>query len=630
MHENTSHNDWKQDLLICLATTTLLWIGPLTDLLQHPESPLWFPFATMPDFSVYVSMFRRAALDGLTGDPFTWEHRMDPGSVFSVYNYWPSFFGFLIRIGGDVMIPFIGWLLSTLWFFGLFRFCKGLGQSSHYAFFVSGLTCFFSVNLAYNLNGYKLNVNAWNFAITEHLRSYPTVSSMAVYTLAIYAFYMALVKKSLLRITAASFLIGFTALGRPFDWMVLETAVIGMALVTSFQKNHDQGKTCLQIILLSCMASGPILWKLADFQSIHRPEYYDQMWRGILQAKSLTHYAKYTFGLVLIGTAVFGLFRWALGPGSTKTWPLHATFPIVLVAASLLPHYRTLLSGITITGFAYFFVFSFATWFPIAIFQALWLYRTRRNPSTASLKVLPAFLLILIVSQQLGLGFLQRERLSKNIIPAELRQLYRDLSLQTPSNAVILSFRNESEMVSQTGRWSFSPTPSVAAMLTSTPTHELLSRALWSEYIFTRSIDSLEPLFAPNGLDHLNSWLATQPSMTQQAFQRLQQKLGTNSFIFHPQLNRYDLKARKLTLPTTLSSSDDFVVYFPENLRRIFYELQAATRSPKPMSHLPFKLDMVLVTPDFYSTGGRNLSEIGFVKAIAHSGFEAWKKVSSE
>src|SRR3989344_1637084 len=176
---------------------------------------------------------------------------MDPGSVFSVYNYWPSFFGFLIRMGGDVMIPSIGWLLSTLWFFGLFRFCKALGQSSHYAFFVSGLTCFFSVNLAYNLNGYKLNVSAWNFAITEHLRPYPTVSSMAVYTLAIYAFYMALVKKSLLRIIAASFLIGFTVLGRPFDWMVLETAVIGMALVASFQKNHDQSKTCLQIILLS-------------------------------------------------------------------------------------------------------------------------------------------------------------------------------------------------------------------------------------------------------------------------------------------------------------------------------------------------------------------------------------------
>ena len=75
-------------------------------------------------------------------------------------------------------------------------------------------------------------------------------------------------------------------------------------------------------------------------------------------------------------------------------------------------------------------------------------------------------------------------------------------------------------------------------------------------------------------------------------------------------------------------ASSDFGAYFTEDLRQVFNQTRSMIKSSNSLASLPYKLDMVLLTPDYYSGGGRNLLELGFKKTMDHHGFEAWKRSS--
>jgi hypothetical protein len=624
MRNARSAPPWAIDLLACLATAGLLWVGPLLDALLHPESPLWFPYATLPDAMVYVAMFHRAGAGSMAGDPFLWEHRVDPSSVFTVFGYWPGLFGILVRLGGEVMLPVTGWLLSALWFFGLLRLCRGLGQERRWAFFAAGLACFASVNLAYNLNGFGPRPSVWNFALTEHLRPYPSASSMATYALAAAALQAALARPGTARALLAGALMGLVALGRPFDWMVLMTASALLAAAFGWQRKRHEAVACLLALGVAALVAAPVLGRVALFQAAHAAAYQDQMWRGVFQAKAPLHYAKYTAALLAATALLLGAYRWALGHWRIRSWPVEAVFPLVLVPASLLPHYRTLLGGVTITGFSYFFVFSFSTWATIAALQALWLRRARVGPARGVGIGWPMAVVALVLAQQLALGLGQRERQAANVIPPDLSRLYREIAAGTPPDTVILGFRSGVELVARTGRWSFSPSPHVAALLTSASTEELLERALWSEFLLAGTLEPLAPLFDPAGIPRYRQWLAGQTGAARRAAERLEKRLAANSFIFHPRLSRYDLAARSLQLPPSLAGGDDFVAWFRPGLREVYARVVAASAAGDPLARVPFRVDAVLVTPDFAAQGGQDPARLGMVRAFHSGGSELW------
>ncbi|MCC7518455.1 MAG: hypothetical protein IT578_04635, partial [Verrucomicrobiae bacterium] len=553
-------HDLFRDLMLCAASASLLFLGPLLDWALHPGSPLWLPWATMPDMGVYVAVFRRAAEGALLGDPFLWEHRIDPSSVFTVYAFWPSIFGRLIGAFGDGALPLAGWGLSTLWFFGLFRLAKALSQSPARAFATAGFACFFSVNLAYNLNGYHFRFGAWNLGLSEHLRVYPTAAAMAVYALAAWRLHAAVSAPSFWRIAAAGILVALSALGRPFDWMVLVTAGFLLTGALFLQRHPRSARAALAATLLGSALAAPAVFRLALHQSRHAAAFEDLMWRGIYHAKSLLHYGKYTLALIVVTALTILVFRNALGGRRLREWPLAAVFPVVMVLGSLLPYFHTLPRQVTVTGFAYFFVFSFSTWATIAAFQAWHLSADRRRPR-ADAPWMAIALLGLILAQQLSLGLGQRSRQAAHVVPRVLRDVYRGIREGTTADCVILATRPGTEVIAATGRWVFSPTPVVAALLSPTPTAELLERALWAEYLLGGDLDSLAPLFEREGMAEYLSWKARQEEGTRTAVEGLEKRIGYNSFVFHPDLNRWDLRARGLELPDSLKGQHDFVAW---------------------------------------------------------------------
>lgn len=613
--------DLPRDLLICAATASLLFVGPWLDLLLHPDSPLWLPWATMPDVSVYVAVFRRAAEGALLGDPFVWEHRVDPSSVFTAFAFWPGVFGKLTGAFGDGVLPLAGWGLSTLWFFGLFRLAKALGQPAGRAFGASGVACFFAVNLAYNLNGYKLNFGAWNLALTEHLRVYPTVASMAVYALAAWRLYAAIAGPSTWRVGVAGVLVAATAPGRPFDWMVLETAGGLLAATLYLSGRKRPAFASATVMLLGGALAAPVILRLALHQARHATAFNDLMWRGIYQAKSWGHYGKYSLALAAVGILLFLAFRRALDGKRLRDWPLAAVFPALMVVASLLPYYHTLPKRVTVTGFAYFFVFSFSTWTTMALFQAGHLAAARRRPA-GDTPWMAVLLLSLLLIQQLALGLGQRARQAANVIPGGLREVYRHVREGSPPGTVILAQRNGTEVVAETGGWLFSPTPAVAALLSPTPTAELLERALWAEFLLGGDLDALAPLFADNGLPGYEAWKSRQGEATRMAVERLEKRVGYNTFVFHPRLNRWDLQTRGLALPKNLASERDFVAWFTPELRPVFAKVRAtASAGVAP----PFKLDLVILGPGTPADSSR-LAALGFRPSRFPGGIEVWSR----
>lgn len=606
---------------MCAATASLLFLGPLLDWVRHPDSPLWLPWATMPDMSLYVAIFRRAAEGVILGDPFVWEHRVDHSSVFAVYAFWPSVFGKLIGAFGDGALPVAGWVLSTLWFFGLFRLVKAIGQPSARAFASAGFACFFAVNLAYNLNGYHFRFGAWNLGLSEHLRVYPTSASMAVYALAAWRLYVAVAAPSPLRVLAAGVLVALAALGRPFDWMVLVTSGLLLSAALFFQRNSRSARAAFGSAVLGCALAAPAVLRLARHQSQHAHAFEDVMWRGIYHAKSFVHYGKYAIALVLVTALMILVYRKALGGRRLRDWPLAAVFPVTMVLGSLLPYFHTLPRQVTVTGFSYFFIFSFSTWATVAAFQA-WHLSAQRSRPAPDAPWMAVTLLGLILAQQLSLGIGQRSRQATHLVSPALRETYRRIREGAPADCVILATRPGTEVAAATGRWLFSPSPLVATQVCSTPTVEILERALWAEYLLGTDLDGLTPLFEKGGLAEYPSWKSRQDGAMRAAAEGLEKSIGYNTFVFHPELSRWDLQARGLELPDSLKGQRDFVAWFPPALRPVFAKVRRATREGR---NPPFKLDLILFADERAGDTSR-LVRLGFRPSPFSGGVKVWSR----
>jgi hypothetical protein len=211
--------------LLCWATASFLGLGWVILLVFHPDPRLIFQLGG-GDVLIYRILIQRAAAGFGLGDPFLWEHHADPGSIFSIFHFWPTVLGGIFRSTGCLGLLATSLLLSGLWFHSVFRFCLRLGQGRPYAFFVAGVQTFFVINQAYEICGFKTNLAAYSFFWTEHERLYPTVTSMAFYNLAALVVLWALDRRSIVRGLLAGGLVALTAYGRGYEWMVLLGALV--------------------------------------------------------------------------------------------------------------------------------------------------------------------------------------------------------------------------------------------------------------------------------------------------------------------------------------------------------------------------------------------------------------------
>ncbi len=585
-------NGWEGDFFLCLLTASLLWIGPSIaswrDGWRMKVSPLYL----MPDSSIYLGIIERAAQTKLDGDPFLWEHRHDPGSLLSFYNFWPKIYGCLSRHIGLPFLLYTSFLLSAMWFFALLRLCRILGQPRAYAYFTAGMITFFSVNIAYNAIGYRTHFELWNLWLTEHLRLYPTLTSMTIYSLAVWLTFKSLTKSFWLLEILGGIMIGLTAYGRPHDWAVMMLFLIILGIVLSLRCDW---KRLLHMSIFLCTAlivSAWFLWNFQNYQSTHAVAYLDQVARGNLAVKFLSHYIKY--GIITFIT--WAVLSWWLGAWQSfkKNARLDDAhlFLLCLLAASLLAHFHTLSHRITMAGISYFFVFSIAPWVTLCILHGTYLRFGRTYFTLFNSNLFGLALLGLLLTQQIGLGFHALTITKRWKLSDDQLKVYTWLQKNASPEDVVLGIVGSGEMSVLTGGvYSFLPHPVVATYISSAPTTELLDRFLATKFILTGTISDLQLLFSDEGIPDAEKWEKNASLEMQGWFNLLTHSIGRNFFILHPQKNAGDLAVRGIKLPASLQNQTHFVIYFNASMRAVFQKwMREETKAITPNE---IKLDVI-------------------------------------
>jgi hypothetical protein len=575
--------------IACFLTPLLFLAGILYDRSAFPESRFLFP-NTFEDSLLFQTIIERAS-QGYLGDSFLWEYRDDPAALTSFFNFWPVVFGVIYRQGGWPLLLCLSLFMSGLWFYSIFQMNRLLGQKEPYAFFMAGIQTFFVVNLAYQMMGFKTNFGLYNFWVTEHMRLYPSVTAMAIYNFSALLTLKALLRQNYLVALLAGVMTALTVYGRPFDWMVLIMGIGLLAGVAFYFRDSRWTSYCLTILITSIISSLPFLYGYFSYMSEYREAYMDQMMRGNLQVKLPLHYIKYgilcflAVGLVWIANRrgfLLPFFPSSSSSHSLKTY--RGTYWIsALFATSLLAHFKTAFDGgATLVGFAYLMVFSAIPWAFMLGAQAFYTFTLKWVPHFSQKALWPLLLMILLIGQQVGGMTSLRERFPFAPIPSERMEVYSWLQKNAEKNHVLLSLSRGVEATVFADSWLYLPHPLVAAKTSPAPTSELLRRFLQSKLLLTGTVRDLLPLFSIHGLSEIRSWTATQTPQLQFWIQFLEESIGSNTFIFHPQKNQGELKLRKINLPNALVEQNDFVCYFTAEYGAVYNQCLAIEKRYSP------------------------------------------------
>ena len=569
-------------MLACWGTACLLLVAPLVDRARHPDSPLLYP-PTFNDALLYRVILEKAA-PGEPGDPFLWEHRHSSRSMLNLVRLWPVAYGQLYHHGGDAALLALSTLLSGLWFFALFLCARRLGLPPPVAFFVAGVQCFFVVNFAYQVVGFKTNFRAWSFWITEHMRLYPTVTAMAWYGVAAALVAWAFTAGRAWRLVLAGLAVALTAYGRPFDWMVLLGALGILFLLGIAWRRRVDARRAAVILAVALACSAGFIAEFTAFMKAFLPAYEDQIARGNLQVKQVNHYLKYSLVAFPLILAAAASLRWLkVREGLDRDdGPSHAFLWLAsLAVASLLVHYKSLAEGgITLVGFAYPMIFSVFPWFfllfsvvvcrGIALREAAWL--RRREWVT--------LLVGLVALQQLGILARLRDQCPGFVVPSGRMAAYRQIRQQGGTDAVVLTLGRGLEVSAFAQGRLFLPNPVVVTYVCAAPTAELLERFCVAKLLLSGTLEDLKPVFARDGLLHFDAWVAAQPPATRFWVSLLEETLGHNTFVFHPFRNRGELAHRGIRLPVGLQAQEELVVWFPPELSAVFERWSSPSLPP--------------------------------------------------
>lgn len=595
--------------VLCWGAALVLALNWVIRWLCHPEPSLLFP-AGSGDTCLYTFFIQRASEGFTTGDPFFWEHRSDPASIFSIFHFWPLVYGNFYRVGGEPLLLCISIFLSGLWFYSVFYFCLRLGQARPYAFFVAGVQTFFVVNHAYLFAGFGMDFSAQHFWGTEHERLYPTVTAMAFYNFSAAGVLWALEGAGSLPMIVAAVLVALTAYGRPFDWMIMLGALGVLALFASVLKNRRVARRAFVLLILAVLGSAVFIFQFMEYQQLHRAVYFDQNLRGSIQVKLPSHYFKYTAMCVgLLGAAGLAyrksLIRPAKGAGKeTGDGEVVALrWLLALAASSLLVHFKTALEGgVTIGGFLYQMVFSIIPWFFMLTAHFCWQRWGMALGAFFSSKVWVVALFALLITQQMGIAIHRipgEARLEGERMIHAVGSAIRNSGIQSP---VVLSSGENLKLAILADSWFFYSDPLLVTYASSAPTAELLDRFLLTKLLLTGSIRDLAPLFSSEGVPHVRSWLASQSPAFQRWALFLEHGVGANTFIIHPYKNRGELRLRRISLPEPLKACPGFVAYFPADLRQVFLNRESSLED-KPCAVVlkelqrRYRLDMIYIPP---------------------------------
>src|SRR6185436_14274110 len=97
----TSNN--LKTFLLCWGTAMILLVGPFLDRYLHPDSFFLFP-NTNDDALIHPAFIHKVAEGYTNGDPFIWEHRHDPASITSFFNFWFRVYAVVYNMGGSTAL----------------------------------------------------------------------------------------------------------------------------------------------------------------------------------------------------------------------------------------------------------------------------------------------------------------------------------------------------------------------------------------------------------------------------------------------------------------------------------------------------------------------------------------------
>jgi hypothetical protein len=620
------NNMEKRAIVLCWGIALILLVGPVLDATWDATRAFLFP-NTLNDALIHPAFMRKAADGFHSGDPFLWEHRTDPTSVTSFFHFWPHILGHVLKIAEYPGLLVLSVFFSGLWFYSIYRFCRELGQSLYFALFSAGIQTFFVVNLAYQINGFKTNWQNYNFWITEHMRLYPSVISMAVYNLVAFLVLVDLRYRKLITLILAALIGALTVYGRPFDWMIFMGA-LALLIVAAFLKG-DRALS-LRVFLLfmtTLILSSPFIWNYVQYQKLYASEYFETIARANLQVKNLSHYIKYGILVILLLGSVALFYRREIF--TRRQIPLEATgratiWILLLFTSSLLIHFKSALEGgITLAGFAYSMIFSAAPWLFMLVANASW-HHLFSNVRPSLSHFMGPFGIVtlgcLLLIQQLGAFFFVPARFPHAVVSEDRLKVYSWLKDQPQPRPVVLTLGRGLEMTTLANTWIFFTNPIVVTSTCSAKNTELLERYLYSKLLLTGTIADLQPLFSDQGLVRPAEWLTQQSPSTRFWASLLQEALGYNTYNFHPIKNAGELRVRKIQLPSTLQNHNDFVVYFTSDLRSLYQGLLQTQSKMQPEAWTSFirskyRLDYVCIP---------NTSE-AFIRNIPAT-FPKWSK----
>lgn len=603
--------------MLCCAAPSLLVLGWLIPWVAVRDASLILPVRA-PDVLLYTTFIQRAAQGFLSGDPFLWEHHQDAASLFSFYHFWPWVYGKLFNLGGHPALLLASMLLSGIWFSAVFSFATRLGQPRPYAFFTAGLQTFFVVNFAYQAFGFKTNFAAYNLSTSEHVRLYPTVTSMALYNMAVLAVAWALPRLTWRTLIPASALVAWTVYGRPFDWMVLLGALALVGALNLLERRPRVAVVAWSLLGLAVLLSLPFVRDFLAFNRLHADAYLDQISRGNLQVKMPGHYLKYAMLCVVVLAGVFWTYRkWGpatpregeAGTASSGQRNLALGWLVCLVASSLLVHFKTLLEGgVTLVGFTYLMVFSTVPWTFMWGGWFTWRWLSRRWPKFGQSPGWVVVCLALLLLQQTVVGLDRIPSREEADAFRSRRQAWAWLRQHAPAHPVVMTLGSGLEAVSLADAWVYLPNPTVATYVCSAPTVELLDRFLWMKLLLTGTVRDLAPLFDERGLPGVEGWIRAQPETSRAWIQLLRTTLGANTFLLDPCRNRGEIRVRRLDLPPQLASQPGFVAFFSKEMREDYLRIVAVEESQRPV--LPLLLRRYRVDYLFIPPSGRALASM--------------------
>ena len=126
---------------------------------------------------------------------------------------------------------------------------------------------------------------------------------------------------------------------------------------------------------------------------------------------------------------------------------------------------------------------------------------------------------------------------------------------------------------------------------TSVSTEELFKRYIYASRLIRGTDGFLPNLMEHNGIP-LNKFVAELSKQDQYWFNLLRNAIGSNSFIFHPYKNRYDLKAKGVSLPLSVNHLNEMIIFLPPNLKKTYASLESLSRKQ------PYRLDWCLISKD--------------------------------